>query len=172
MKSKNSNIQLFVMLISLIALTLNSCKKESDTNLTVQEIQKSVPTPEKMRSLHHYSTVYYCGDPAENCLPEVIITPPQKSSSNSLKYAYSDFSEKFKNKDIAEFFTNGDYLTLFPEIKQLPDALSGLRNSNIILHHVVGEKDGLDYYIGLPKNINFSSDWKGLEKCVFVINDK
>ena len=126
-----------------------------------------------MRTLYmNGDIVLGCEIPSKNCLPTVIITPPQKSSDVALKAAHTDFVEKFKNNKIADFFNAGDYLTLFPQISKLPDALNGLKKSDIVLYHKIGANDGFDYYIGLPKGIKFSSDWKGLEKCVFVINNK
>ncbi|HAO08018.1 MAG TPA: hypothetical protein DCQ50_13790 [Chryseobacterium sp.] len=175
MKTKNYSLSALAMLFCLFVLSLNSCKKESDTNSTYQSTNnvttKSQDVP--MRTLYWAGDFPLgCAEPATNCLPTVIITPPQKSLNITLKVAHNDFIEKFKNNKVADFFNNGDYLTLFPQITKLPDALDGLRKSNIVLYHKIGATDGLDYYIGLPKDVKFSSDWHGLEKCVFVINNK
>lgn len=175
MKTKNYFVSCCVILSSLIVLSLNSCKKDSDTNSNDQSTNivntKSQDVP--MRTLYMASDIVLgCEIPSKNCLPTVIITPPQKSSNVSLKAAHNDFIEKFKNNKIAEFFNNGDYLTLFPQVIKLPEALDGLKKSEILLYHKIGTNDGFDYYIGLPKDVKFSSDWKGLEKCVFVINNK
>jgi hypothetical protein len=134
---------------------------------------KTAPKPE-MRTLYGEGYPFIgCAEPPRNCLPTVIINgSSQLKSTSKLKIAHNDFIEKFKNNKVAEFFNNGDYLTLFPEISQLPDALYGLQKSEIVLYHILGGNDGLDYYIGLPKEIKFNSNWQGLEKCVFVVNNK
>jgi len=172
---KNSFLASHVISLFIISLLLFSCKKESDQIAT----DPTIDNEDTKSSEVQMRTLYWAGDyplgcaePAGNCLPTVIITPPQKSLDISLKSAHNDFIEKFNNNKIADFFNNGDYLTLFPQITKLPEALNGLKKSEIVLYHKVGVNDGFDYYVGLPKNVKFSSDWHGLEKCVFVINNK
>lgn len=166
-----------VMLFSIIAISLGSCKKSNDTIEDEQTIMNDglkTVLDQPMRTLYNVDYPFIgCAEPPHNCLPTVIIEGPAPlKSASKRKIVYNDFIEKFKNKKVAEFFNNGDYLTLFPKISQLPDALHGLQKSEIILYHILGVNDGLDYYIGLPKDVKFKSDWQGLEKCVFVINNK
>lgn len=177
MKSKNYFFSICVILFCSIVVSMSSCKKENDSISSEQTINKEnlITATEPMRTLYENTNghiVYGCAEPPGNCLPTVIITPVLKSSNAYLKTTHDDFIEKFKSNKVADFFNNGDYLTLFPQIIKLPEALEGLKKSDIVLYHKIGTNDEYDYYIGLPKSVKFSSDWKGLEKCVFVINNK
>jgi hypothetical protein len=93
-------------------------------------------------------------------------------SSDQLNSVYEVFLNKFNTNHTNEFFTTGDYLTLFPQLINMPDVVEGLSESSIILHHDVGSEDDFDYYIGLPTGTDYLSNWEGDSKCVFVIDNQ
>jgi hypothetical protein len=109
-----------------------------------------------------------CAWPSWNCLPTVVITPEQKTPTND---AYKDFIEKFKSNNLDEFFALGDYISLFPNVANLPEVVREIVASKINFYYEVGT-DGFDYYIGLPKEVDYHSDWTGQEKVVFVIDNQ
>jgi len=149
------------------------CTKENDTPKNKQTNYNMKTSVEPvMRTLYNNPLGVYCEPPALNCLPTVIIIAFPNKDASPLELAYADFIAKFENNNIQDFFKTGDYLTLFPQILILPNVLTELQNSDIILHYQKSEVDGYDYYIGLPKNVTFESDWKGMEKCVFVIHNE
>lgn len=161
-----------VISIFFIAVTFIGCTKEKDNSIAIEQ-ENVFKYVQPMRALYQPSPgVYGCAEPPRNCLPTVIITSAQLKSTSKLDVAYNDFIDKFNKGKVNEFFTSGDYLSLFPQVNSLPNVLNELRNSDIKLYHQKNKQDGLDYYLGLPKNTNFKSDWIGLEKCVFVINHK
>jgi hypothetical protein len=109
-----------------------------------------------------------CTWPSTNCLPTVVITPPDGDKSPT-EEAYIDFIDKFNRDRIEEFFSEGDYLSLFPSLTNMPDVVKKFVDSDLNLYLEIG-KDGLDYYIGLPIEIDYKSDWRGQEEIVFVID--
>jgi hypothetical protein len=174
MKAIKILFSMLIMSLFFIAITFTSCTKEDETKATAEQINivKTAPKPE-MRTLYMAGPmVLGCAEPPANCLPTVIITPTQLKSTSNLDIAYNSFVDNFNNGKANEFFKSDDYLLLFPEVNSLPGVLNELRNSDIKLHHQKNKQDGFDYYIGLPKKVDFNSDWKGLEKCVFVVNYK
>ena len=165
---------MLLMSIFFIAITFTSCTKEDETTSTIEQISvvKTAPKPE-MRTLYMAGPIVLgCAEPPANCLPTVIITSTQLKSTSNLDIVYNNFIGKFNNGKANEFFKSDDYLLLFPEVNSLPNVLIELQNSDIKLYCQKSKQDGFDYYIGLPKNVDFNSDWKGLEKCVFVVNYK
>ena len=109
-----------------------------------------------------------CAWPSSNCLPTVVITPDERTPTNE---AYNDFIEKFKSNNLDEFFAVGDYISLFPNVVNLPEVIREIVASEINFYYEVGT-DGFDYYIGLAKEVDYHSDWRGQEKVVFVIDKR
>lgn len=179
---KKSSNRIKVLIIACFFVTIiSSCNKEkdiiSDSQTSAANINPALKqTDASLRTL--YATpcldplgnvvswiVFGCWWPANNCLPTTYV------SSSSMEKANENFINNFNNNTIDEFFKGGDYLTLFPELKKMTEVVNGLVSSNIILFHEIGKDDGLDYYIGLPKEIKYLSDWKGREKCVLVVDN-
>lgn len=161
-------------LFLIITPILVSCDKENDLSEPEKAIILKSEEP-VMRTLYEMpdpQNPYECDYPASNCLPTTTITPRVAKSFSDLEMVYTDFTSKYKSNKINDFFKKkSDYLALFPALANMPDVVKGLQNSEIILYHSFGT-GGLDYYIGLSKNTNFSSKWFGQQKCVFVIDNQ
>ncbi len=169
-----------------VALLVFSCNKENDIKIngkTSVQHNVSKEDPVALEYLYKYveydpfgDTLYviplFCAWPPVNCLPEVIITPDAKQCSIEVINAYNDFIQKFENGEISLFFSKGDYLTLFPKLKDMQDVVEGLCSGEIILHHDISKQNGFDYYIGLPDGVYYLSSWSGKEKCVFQIDNQ
>ncbi|OQX82270.1 MAG: hypothetical protein B6D64_00885 [Bacteroidetes bacterium 4484_276] len=180
-------LRIGILLSLAISLLILGCSKEHPDNINVNSNTSTLKSSdmEMLYLIYQYDDwgnyigviVLGCWWPPDNCLPTVVITgsAPNDGSSSSeadpTKTAYDDFICQFQNNNVDEFFASGDYLTLFPELNNMPDVVTGLSNSDIILYHEVGE-DGFDYYIGLSDGTDYSSDWIGNESCVFVIDDQ
>jgi len=175
----------FVLILSLLAI---SCNKENilktNDETAINNVNKNLKESSNNMRMLYFITIFDewgfpidtiilgCWWPPSFCLPTVVITGNSQECPVPVKNAYDDFINKFTNDSVSSFFNYGDYLTLFPELANMPDVVQGLSNSNIILHKDVGKDDSCDYYIGLPDSINYLSDWHGAQKCVFVIDNK
>ena len=178
--------KIFYTLILIISiLFISGCTKE---NINIKDSVKPPTLKEsqnpKMRKLYSFyyinglgqgpgQIILGCFWPPMACLPTVTIyANPIDDGSIEVKNTYNNFINAFNNNKINEFFSSGDYLTLFPELIYMPDVIDGLCSSKIILHYDIGSDDGFDYYIGLPDSVNYLSDWQGEQKCVFVIDNQ
>lgn len=114
--------------------------------------------------------IVYCCWPRDNCLPEAVIT----SVTSRTKTAYEDFILHFENDSVDKFFVNGDYEILFPKLDSLPSSvLADLKDKDILLYHSYSIADSIDYYIGLPTSVSYSTNnfkWVGSEECVLRID--
>lgn len=177
-----------IIILSLIISTMISigCNKETIEINSDQKSERDFKTAQNLRTLYYlpmydeYGLFYGfmflgCLWPSTNCLATVTITVAATDGSEpeveKIEQAYENFTSSFNSDNVDGFFNTNQYEILFPQLSIFPDVLSGLRNAEISLHHDVGD-DGLDYYICLPDSVDFSSDWSGLEKCVFVIDNQ
>ncbi len=178
--------KIIVLIIFGISILMNSCIKDNDViNIDSTNEQQNSLKEGSTNLEYLYTDVSYdpisgevyvvvlgCWWPSYNCLPEVVITPSTKGSSEKLLNAYNDFINKFNNDEVSIFFSNGDYLTLFPALKDMEDIVEGLRTKEIVLHYDIGKENGFDHYIGLPKGVDYHSDWRDKVKCVFQIDNR
>jgi len=172
MKTLKTIFSAFATLSIFISLTILGCTKEKDeTNqLPKGDIHKSgAPVMELLYVIRYNGEIIWCicDSPPYNCLPPVIITPSKSPGAN----AYTQFIQAFTNNDTRKFFSSDASKFLFPNLQLLPDAVLGLQNGEIVLHYIKGTNDNFDYYVGLPKEVDFNSEWDGMEKCVLVIDN-
>jgi hypothetical protein len=166
-------VRLFILLFAFTSVVFSGgCNKENDLiKKSDKDISlKSGGPNSNMRTLwiefDLYGNIRYiwCGYPPANCLPTVIVYSKAESK------AYELFIQAYQSESVNKFFSSKDWVSLFPDLNLLPDALAGLQSGNIILHLIKGTNDNLDYYVGLPKDVSINSKWKGLEKCVLVVD--
>lgn len=188
LKRKNMKFltKLFVLAMAILVLAIG-CKKENQAIMSDNEINKEFKEAPRMRLLWgyyvsvppwHNELLFMplgCHWPPANCLPTVVIygdaidgTDPQQMA---IEASYENFTTAIENGNMNRFIQTTEAVTLFPDIVLFPDVISGLANSEIIMHQEVGE-DGLDYYICLPDSVDYTSNWLGLEECVFVIDNQ
>lgn len=178
----------YIIIVLVLSLIVISCSKgniiKTNDETTINNDNKNLKESSNNMRMLYYWTIFDefgspvdviilgCWWPPDNCLPTVVISGNSQECPAPTKNAYDDFINKFTNDSVSSFFTNGNYLTLFPELVNMPDVVQGLSNSTIILHKDVGKNDSLDYYIGLPDSVDYLSNWQDLQKCVFVIDNK
>jgi len=170
MKTLKTIFSAFTILIIFITFAFLGCNKEKDE--TNQPPKDGTLKSAALRRLiieydiHGRVTFITCDAFWDgNCLPTVIITP----SDALVAKAYNQFIQAFNNNDTRMFFNSNATKILFPNLQLLPDALRGLQTGDIMLYQIKGTNDNFDYYVGLPKEVDFNSEWKGMEKCVLVV---
>ncbi len=175
----------FIFLAIAISMMAIGCKKENQEIISVSEINTKLKEA-GMRFLYclYYTDPYtgtqyvlplFCAWPPSNCLPTVVIYGNAPEDSNpkqvAIEKAFENFTTALENGNVEQFFETDQCITLFPKLREFPDVLSGIVNSKIFIHHDVGD-DGLDYYICLRASVDYLSDWRGQQECVFVIDNQ
>ncbi|MDD2632713.1 MAG: hypothetical protein PHN94_10380 [Bacteroidales bacterium] len=173
-------INFFILTIVISMITIG-CKKENQVTVSDNEMNQQLKeSVAGMRTLYTISyggitLPLFCAWPPANCLPTVTIYANAMDGTNpkfeAISEAYDSFTSAIENENVDEFFKSNQYITLFPALSNFPTVLSGLRNSEIVIYHDLGD-DGLEYYVCLPDTVNYMSDWSGQEECVFVIDNR
>jgi len=105
------------------------------------------PNPQKsLRSTNDYpyhwnSSAQECVTPSQNCMEIIIITPQKASPYDNFVYSVENGSSS-----IADYFTNGDWDDLFPNIDN--DDLINLKSGT---YNIIPVEDGdIVYYLAGP----------------------
>tara|TARA_Y100000782_G_scaffold114140_2_gene149317 strand:- start:3263 stop:3856 length:594 start_codon:yes stop_codon:yes gene_type:complete len=107
-----------------------------------------------------------CYSLTKDCLPTFTVS----ANAN----AYENFVTNFNNETLSDYFSTDDYQNIFPGLDDL-GVVDELQSGDIKLHYDSDiQIDGKDFYIGLPKDIEYSSSdtsWMSQTKCVLVVDN-
>lgn len=198
---KKKLILLAVVVMTGLAAVITGCKKEENPqrihslNVGDEQIgEKEAGGGDQMRlrTLYHVEPGYYydsgtgayhyfpfdwmfCFWPKENCLSTVVVTDNERGvpSDENVKYV-DEFLSAYERQELDMYFKSGKYLQLFPAIDEIPEAVEGIGDGNIVFHLWHNQKDSTDFYLGIPKDLQISSnvdEWIDEVKCVLRIKD-
>jgi len=178
---------ILVILSLVILLPFSSCKKDDPLQLENEINGSIIDSKNDLKSAPTYRILYtewgwtwengglvwgitiiHCILWGGNCLPTAIITP-------NLTDEYDDFLSSYNNSVLPDYFDESDdYQLLFPDLDSI-GVMDDLINGKIILHQYFNVNDSLDYFIGLPENVTFStsdSTWMDDIECVLVVDEQ
>jgi hypothetical protein len=153
--------------IFVFLLLFSGCNKNNDVSfiahpevLSIDQESKEAPDLEMLYKLWCPSMmdyIYYCAPPAFNCFPEVIITPPDKSSADISKI-YEYFLECLNQNTINDFFKDpkSGYAELFPYLlkEDGKSFLTYLQEEQYSIYRKFNTIDGINLFLVAPKGLN------------------